>query len=79
LFFHFFSSPSATFLSHREWTTFIVLRQNQAWEDVVKVFFAVMNRWAMDNMAPEANGWAKHHGVYSGQCTTQIRSCYIFF
>jgi hypothetical protein len=45
---HFFSCPSAPFLSGREWIILITLCQNEAWQDVVEAFFAVLKRWATE-------------------------------
>jgi hypothetical protein len=42
---HFFCCASAPFLTGREWDTFIALCRNEAWQDVVEVWFAVMKRW----------------------------------
>jgi hypothetical protein len=45
---HFFSCLSADFLSGREWTVFITLCRNGAWQDAIESFFAVMKRWATE-------------------------------
>jgi hypothetical protein len=45
---HFFCCEPASFLTGREWTTFISLCQHRAWQDVVEVFFAVMRRWVTE-------------------------------
>jgi hypothetical protein len=44
---HFFSC-SCSFLTGREWTTFIALCQHGAWQDVVEVIFAILKRWVSE-------------------------------
>jgi hypothetical protein len=44
---HFFCC-SCSFLSGREWSTFIVLCQHGAWQDVVEVIFAILKRWVTE-------------------------------